>query len=190
MSRYQKGKTNLDFTGARDSEWQWHQLGHMQFCTSLQTDNSASTPPLSFYRLDALPATQPAASMHWRPCTDCTANDSHTTVKFSTIAGIFLVSYFYCWPFSRQVCHSLVLEENPSGCMGHVLGTRCPSCHPANSAKVIKETGGPNPNHPRCLCWFFVWLCHPLLWHCLSQHKLQIINSPLESCMILNEMLF
>ena len=23
LSRYQKGKTNLDFTGARDSEWQW-----------------------------------------------------------------------------------------------------------------------------------------------------------------------
>jgi len=23
---YQKGKTNLDFTQARDSEWQWHQL--------------------------------------------------------------------------------------------------------------------------------------------------------------------
>jgi len=22
---YQKGKTNLDFTEARDSEWQWHQ---------------------------------------------------------------------------------------------------------------------------------------------------------------------
>ena len=38
MSRYQKGKTNLDFTEARDSEWQWHQLGHMQVCTSLQTD--------------------------------------------------------------------------------------------------------------------------------------------------------
>jgi len=36
-SRYQKGKTNLDFTGARDSEWQWHQLGCMQVCTSLQT---------------------------------------------------------------------------------------------------------------------------------------------------------
>jgi len=26
-SRYQKGKTNLDFTEERDSEWQWHQLG-------------------------------------------------------------------------------------------------------------------------------------------------------------------
>ena len=48
VSRYQKGKTNLDFTEARDSEWQWHQLGRMQVCTSLQTDNHASTPPLSF----------------------------------------------------------------------------------------------------------------------------------------------
>ena len=42
VSRYQKGKTNLDFTEARDSEWQWHQLGHMQVCISLQTDNHAS----------------------------------------------------------------------------------------------------------------------------------------------------
>jgi len=33
---------NLDFTEARDSEWQWHQLGHMQVCTSLQTDNHAT----------------------------------------------------------------------------------------------------------------------------------------------------
>jgi len=30
VSRYQKGKTNLDFTEARDGEWQWHQPGHMQ----------------------------------------------------------------------------------------------------------------------------------------------------------------
>jgi len=44
VSQYQKGETNLDFTEARDSEWHWHQLGHMQVCTSLQTDNHASTP--------------------------------------------------------------------------------------------------------------------------------------------------
>ena len=67
VSQYQKGKTNLDFTEARDSEWQWHQLGHMQVSTSLQTDNHASTPPLKvFYRPDALPATQPTVSKHWR----------------------------------------------------------------------------------------------------------------------------
>jgi len=48
VSQYQKGETNLDFTEARDSEWQWHQLGHMQVCISLQTDNHASTPLLFF----------------------------------------------------------------------------------------------------------------------------------------------
>jgi len=48
VSQYQRGKTNLDFTEARDSEWQWHQIGHIQVCTSLQTDSHASTPPLSF----------------------------------------------------------------------------------------------------------------------------------------------
>jgi len=63
VSQYQKGKTNLDFTEARDSECQWHQLGHMQVCTLLQTDNHASTPPF-FYRPDALPAAQPTASKH------------------------------------------------------------------------------------------------------------------------------
>ena len=41
-------RTNLDFTEARDSEWQWQQLGHMQICTSPQTDNHTSNPPLSF----------------------------------------------------------------------------------------------------------------------------------------------
>jgi len=59
VGRYQKGKTNLDFTEARDSEWQWHQLGYVQVCILLQADNHASTPQLSFYRPDALPATQP-----------------------------------------------------------------------------------------------------------------------------------
>ena len=60
VSRYQKGKTNLDFTEARDSEWQWHQLGHMQVCTSLQTDDHASNPPLSFFtgRMPFLPPNQ------------------------------------------------------------------------------------------------------------------------------------
>jgi len=63
VSQYQRGKTNLDFTEARDSECQWHQLCHMQVCTLLQTDNQASTPPF-FYRPDALPAAQPTASKH------------------------------------------------------------------------------------------------------------------------------
>jgi len=49
VSQYQKGKTSLDFTEARDSEWQWHHL-------HLATDRP---PPLSFYRPDILPDAQP-----------------------------------------------------------------------------------------------------------------------------------
>jgi len=60
VSQYQKGKTNLDFTEARDSEWQWHQLGHMQVSTSLRTDNHTSTPPLELFtgRMPFLPPNQ------------------------------------------------------------------------------------------------------------------------------------
>jgi len=62
VSQYQKGKTNLDFTEARDNEWQWHQLGCMQVCTSLQTDNHASTPPLSFLQAGC-PSCRPTNSI-------------------------------------------------------------------------------------------------------------------------------
>ena len=53
-------RSNLDFNDARDSEWQWHQLGHMQVCISIQTDNHASTPPLKFFtgRMPFLPPNQ------------------------------------------------------------------------------------------------------------------------------------
>jgi len=48
--------------------WQWHQLDHiihMQIiCTLLQTDNHASTSPLSFYKPGAIPTAQPTASKH------------------------------------------------------------------------------------------------------------------------------
>jgi len=52
--RYQKRKASLDFTEARDSEWQW------QVCTSLQTDNHASNPISQFFtgRMPFLPPNQ------------------------------------------------------------------------------------------------------------------------------------
>jgi len=62
VGRYQKGKTKLDFVEARDSEWQWRPLGHMQDCTSLQEDNHASTPPLSFLQAGC-PSCRPTNSV-------------------------------------------------------------------------------------------------------------------------------
>jgi len=78
VSRYQKGKTNLDFTEAIDSEWQWHQLSCMQVCTSLQTDNHASNPPLNF--------------LHAR-CPSCHPTNSVKALKglnSSLLDGIFI----------------------------------------------------------------------------------------------------
>ena len=62
VSQYQKGKTNLDFTEARDSEWQWNPLGHMQVCNSFQTDNHASTPLLTFLQAGC-PSCRPTNSV-------------------------------------------------------------------------------------------------------------------------------
>ena len=66
VSRYQKGRTNLDFTEARDSEWQWHQLGRA-ICKSAPCSRQITTPASHHsvsYRPDALPAAQPTASKH------------------------------------------------------------------------------------------------------------------------------
>jgi len=90
VSRYQKGKTNLDFTGARDSERQWHQLDHMQVCTSLQTDNHASTPPLSFLQAG---------------CPSCRPTNSVKALKVTAIAysGYKVVTSEVLWPGSVLV---------------------------------------------------------------------------------------
>ena len=66
-SRHQKGKPFWILLEQEMMGWQRHQLDHMQvICTLFQTDNHASTLPLSFYRSDAPPAAQPTASKHWR----------------------------------------------------------------------------------------------------------------------------
>jgi len=76
VSRYQEGKTNLDFTEARDSEW--HQLGRMQVCISLPTDNHASTPPLSFLQ---------AGCPSCRPTNSFKALKALLSIKCFTMSG-------------------------------------------------------------------------------------------------------
>jgi len=61
VSWYQKGKTNLDFTEARDSEWQWNQLcqhpttpfftGRMPFLPPNQQRQSTEVINESFFGL-------------------------------------------------------------------------------------------------------------------------------------------
>jgi len=95
VSLYQKGKTNLDFTEARDSEWQWHQLGHMQVCTWLQTDNHASTPPLSFLQ----------AGCHSCRPTNSVKALKHLNSYCNVKVEVYKSSFF---------CRCLLSSENPS----------------------------------------------------------------------------
>jgi len=65
VRRHNKGKLFWILLEQEIMGWQWHQLDHMQIIrTLLQTDKHASASPVSFYRLDALPAAQPTASKY------------------------------------------------------------------------------------------------------------------------------
>ena len=81
VSQYQKGKTNLDFTEARDSEWQWHQLGCMQVCTLLQTDNHTSTQTHLFLQAG---------------CPSCHPTNSVRALKAFVALTAVLFLYRYC----------------------------------------------------------------------------------------------
>jgi len=101
FSQCQKGRTNRDFTEARDSEWQWHQLGSMQVCTSLQTDNHASTPPLTQIftgRMPFLPPNQQRQSTEGT----CTSSDINQTAKFCFLS-VGSIETSLCQPCDKSV---------------------------------------------------------------------------------------
>ena len=110
MSRYQKGKLNLDFTEARDSEWQWHQPGRMQVCTLLQTDDHASTPPLSFLQAGC-PSCRPTNSIKER-----TVNHSTYLQRSADPERVARVDGFV-W---SSVEAGLLSEETPSAQCTHL----------------------------------------------------------------------
>jgi len=104
---------------------QWHQLGHMQVCTLLQTDNHTSTPPLCFLQAGC-PSCRPTNSVkassyavytclytvHFSdvPCgqfdiVDACSGSTHLSGLFGTV--IFLLLLF---PFCTSV--SVVPSQN------------------------------------------------------------------------------
>jgi len=73
VSRYQKSKTNLDLTEARDSGISW------AICKSAPCSRQITTPashPQFF------PATQPTASKHWRPKQKINKRKRQLTLQF------------------------------------------------------------------------------------------------------------
>ena len=149
VSRYQKGKTNLDFTGARDSERQWHQLGHMQVCTSLQTDNHTSTSLISIFtgQMPVLPPnflvwkkflthTHTYLTAHClglpRWARTRKVKPIWILLEQETVSGNGISwAICKCAPRSRQI-------TTPAPHYSVFLQARCPSCRPTNSVKALK----------------------------------------------------
>jgi len=88
-------RTNLDFTEARDSEWQWHQQGHMQIWTKPAPHHSV------FYRPDDPPAAKPTASKHWRQPTQ-TTNKNLKNDCMKLTAHIILLCVWLCFLSNSQ----------------------------------------------------------------------------------------
>jgi len=98
VSRHQKSKTNLDFTEARDSEWQWHQLGHMQVCISLQTDNYASNPLLKSILEAGCPSCRPTncvKALKAKACHSCTVCTKAASP--ASLATVAKCCCNHCW---------------------------------------------------------------------------------------------
>ena len=102
VSRYQRGKANLDFTEARDSEWQWHQPGHMQVCTSLQT--TAPSPHHSVYT-SRMPFLPPSKQRQSTEGTEIKRVDIYNQCQFNLVARTVLMS---CRTVDYQLLTQLV----------------------------------------------------------------------------------
>jgi len=67
VSRYQKGKTNLDFTEARDSDWQWHQLS-WAICKSAPRSRQPHQHPTTLFLQPGCPSCRPTKSVKALTC--------------------------------------------------------------------------------------------------------------------------
>jgi len=77
VSQYQKGKTNQDFTEARDSEWQWHQLGH-NTSLHLAPDRQPHLHPTTLMFLQA-------------GCPSCRPTNSVKALKAKNLSSVLLI---------------------------------------------------------------------------------------------------
>ena len=90
VSRYQKGKTNLDFT-------------EVAVCTLLQADNHANTPPLSFYRLSCRPTNSVEALKAVVILT--TVWNTRTTDRHRVGSWVLRTKHYNCYRAWKPVHH-------------------------------------------------------------------------------------
>ena len=107
VSQYQKGKTNLDITEARDNEWPWHQLGHVQVCILLQTDQHPTTRFFS-NQMPFLPPNQQCQCIEG-------IHILHNAKIFTALLNSFCTAYWPCETLTQNsitvVVHKLTFRQ-------------------------------------------------------------------------------
>ena len=120
-----------------DSEWQWHQLGHMQVltcrCTLLQTDNHASNPPLSFLQAG---------------CPSCRPINCVKALLSSCQFYIILNTFWSSW-FSPRLDSHIFCKIN-----SEVSHTQW--CHCNCGICIVSPTGRPTAHHKTIVSLKFV----------------------------------
>ena len=104
--------------------WQWHQLDHMQIlCTSLQTDNHASTSSLDFLQTECFSNQQRQNALY------VYSNIRRWSQRMHSLLSLFGV---------RWQCPQIQCPQLPTGCrderltdvlIGEVRCKRCPACY-------------------------------------------------------------
>jgi len=142
--QYQKGKTNLDFTEARDIEWQWHQLGHI--CKSA---------PRS--RLITMP--EPTLSFLQAGCPSCRPTNSVKALKANSSNALIIASCAWMLFLAWQE-----IAEDPSCSAVQTAPNIISSCPPDIEDQVYNWV---MPTASCVICLIFVMLyCYNIvhLW--------------------------
>jgi len=112
VSRYRKGKTNLDFTEARGSGISW------AICKSASRSRQMTMPAPHrsvFYRPDALPAAQPQRQSTEGKCSTCTFVLNYCMWRCIALVFIHIFAVPF-WTDSRAVTHCILTYWT---CAGH-----------------------------------------------------------------------
>ena len=118
VSRYQKGKTNLDFTEARQKV-AMASAGPYAVCTSSQTDNHASNPLLGFLQAGCPSATQRSVNaleeVHMKTSTYQTGDVLHDGLPHNSAWHVDSIAEDECF------CGVLQAPADKQSCSAHAI---------------------------------------------------------------------
>jgi len=148
VSRYRKGKTNLDFTEATDSEWQW------AICKSAPRSRQITMPAPHhslFYKPDALPAGQPTVSKHSINYSDTQESaqrmrpEGKPEMDHANVASHLGIAFSHVFMSCKQaIAHKTMISLHMQLCMCVKFAKSC-QCQP-NISRMVYFTGLGSPS--------------------------------------------